>query len=281
MSNVDVDTGTVRVERTFEAPAEAVFDAWTNPEVLRRWWKANPAARMPTPRSTCASAAATASRCTTRRRRGPLVVHGTYREISRPDRLVYSWTWEGTGPYAGHESEVAVTFQEDAPGRTTVVIEHAGLLDDDLARQPRQRLDGVLESFAGSGIPARADRISTDQPTQQEEPPWRSTCWLTPAETWQRPTRSARPRWPPGAPSSAASATSLVDAGNPFGPSTTVGSGSGTALTGYSIITAGSLDEAAEKAKAAPVVGNGGGVAVYETLEVDVTSPAGGRLRSP
>lgn len=37
MSNVDVDTGTVRVERTFEASAEAVFDAWTNPEVLRRW----------------------------------------------------------------------------------------------------------------------------------------------------------------------------------------------------------------------------------------------------
>jgi hypothetical protein len=60
----------------------------------------------------------------------------------------------------------------------------------------------------------------------------------------------------------------LVDAGNPFGPSTTVGNGGGTALTGYSVITAGSLDEAAEKAKAAPVVGNGGGVEVYETIEV-------------
>ncbi|HKG01983.1 MAG TPA: YciI family protein [Conexibacter sp.] len=60
----------------------------------------------------------------------------------------------------------------------------------------------------------------------------------------------------------------LVDAGNPFGPSTAVGNGSGNALTGYSIITAGSLDEAAEKAKGAPVVANGGGVEVYETLEV-------------
>ncbi len=61
---------------------------------------------------------------------------------------------------------------------------------------------------------------------------------------------------------------SLVDAGNPFGPSTTVGTGDGAALTGYTIISAGSLDEAAEKAKEAPVVGNGGGVEVYETLEV-------------
>lgn len=61
---------------------------------------------------------------------------------------------------------------------------------------------------------------------------------------------------------------SLVDAGNPFGPSSTVGNGAGAALTGYSIITADSLGEATEKAKGAPVVANGGGVEVYETLEI-------------
>jgi hypothetical protein len=61
---------------------------------------------------------------------------------------------------------------------------------------------------------------------------------------------------------------SLVDAGNPFGPSTSVGNGAPAGLTGYSVITAASLDEATEKAKGAPVVANGGGVEVYETIEV-------------
>ena len=28
----------VRIERTFAAPAEDVFDAWTSPEVMRRWF---------------------------------------------------------------------------------------------------------------------------------------------------------------------------------------------------------------------------------------------------
>ncbi|MBV9797829.1 MAG: SRPBCC domain-containing protein, partial [Solirubrobacterales bacterium] len=28
----------VRIERTFHAPAEDVFDAWTSPEVMRRWF---------------------------------------------------------------------------------------------------------------------------------------------------------------------------------------------------------------------------------------------------
>lgn len=63
---------------------------------------------------------------------------------------------------------------------------------------------------------------------------------------------------------------SLVDAGNPFGPSASVGSGGGTALSGYTVINAGSLDEAAEKAKAAPVVANGGGVDVYEAIEISM-----------
>jgi hypothetical protein len=62
---------------------------------------------------------------------------------------------------------------------------------------------------------------------------------------------------------------SLVDAGNPFGPSASVGNGGAAGnLTGYSIVSAGSLEEATEKAKGAPVVANGGGVEVYETIEV-------------
>ena len=35
-----IDDKTVRIERTFQAPAEEVFDAWTSEEVIRRWWQA-------------------------------------------------------------------------------------------------------------------------------------------------------------------------------------------------------------------------------------------------
>jgi len=155
MSHIDVDTGTVRVERTFEAPVEAVFDAWTNPEVLKRWWKADPAHEV-----TIAALDVRAGGAYRLEMRVPdpdrddMVVYGTYREVSRPDRLVYSWAWEGTGPYANHESEVAVTFAEHEPGRTTVTIEHAGLLDEDSRANHARGWNGVLDSFARSGIPA-------------------------------------------------------------------------------------------------------------------------------
>jgi uncharacterized protein YndB with AHSA1/START domain len=78
--SIDVDTGAVRVERTYEAPAEAVFDAWTNPEVLRRWWRADPSHEV----TVVADVRPGGDyRLTMRRPDGePMVVHGTYREAT-------------------------------------------------------------------------------------------------------------------------------------------------------------------------------------------------------
>jgi hypothetical protein len=66
---------------------------------------------------------------------------------------------------------------------------------------------------------------------------------------------------------------SLVDGGNPFGPSTTISTDGAVAetgassLTGYSIISAEDLASATEKAKGCPVLANGGSLEVYETFQ--------------
>lgn len=60
----------------------------------------------------------------------------------------------------------------------------------------------------------------------------------------------------------------LVDMGAPFGASQSAGNGTTTKATGYSVITAGSLDDAVKRAKACPIFENGGNVEVYEALEM-------------
>jgi len=67
----------------------------------------------------------------------------------------------------------------------------------------------------------------------------------------------------------------LVDVGNPFGASAAVesdGSSSngaaGSALTGYSIVEAASLEDAVAKSRGCPVFTGGGSVDVYEAIEV-------------
>jgi hypothetical protein len=68
----------------------------------------------------------------------------------------------------------------------------------------------------------------------------------------------------------------IVDAGNPFGPSASVNSNGGandaaeTGLTGYSILTADSLDAAAELVKGCPVFANGGKVDVFEAIPIEM-----------
>jgi hypothetical protein len=66
----------------------------------------------------------------------------------------------------------------------------------------------------------------------------------------------------------------LKDGGNPFTPAAkTIGSdgsvsdGGGSA-SGYSIVTADSLDEAVNKAKGCPVLQGGASITVYETFAV-------------
>jgi len=66
----------------------------------------------------------------------------------------------------------------------------------------------------------------------------------------------------------------LVDAGNPFGPATTVApggavsDGAASGLSGYSIISSGSLSDATATAKGCPILSQGGSVEVHEIFPV-------------
>jgi hypothetical protein len=67
--------------------------------------------------------------------------------------------------------------------------------------------------------------------------------------------------------------SAVVEPGNPVGPSTSVSAagadgGASSGLTGYSVISADSLEAAAELVKDCPIVAVGGKVDVYETIPV-------------
>lgn len=67
----------------------------------------------------------------------------------------------------------------------------------------------------------------------------------------------------------------VKDGGNPFGPEArgiaadgSVSGSVGTPHTGYTIVTADSLDDATILAKDSPVLQGGGGIEVYEIVDV-------------
>ena len=145
----------LRLRHRFAATPEQVFDAWTDPAVLRRWWAAAPAWDSPG----CDVDLRVGGRYVLRMRddrTGEVhVVAGVYREIDRPRRLVYTWAWREADGTAGPESLVTVEFHPDGDG-TTVVLEHAGLPSSESADRHATGWTGTLHNLARRVFPAGA-----------------------------------------------------------------------------------------------------------------------------
>ena len=143
MTDAVTEQGTeLRLERTFDAPRAAVFEAWTDPEVLRRWWAAGP--DWDTPAAEVDARVGGRYRLSMRNPETGAVhtVAGEYTEVRAPERLAYTWTWEDgdeDSPSAG--SLVTVDFVEDG-SRTTVVLTHSGLRSAESADQHRHGWTG-------------------------------------------------------------------------------------------------------------------------------------------
>jgi uncharacterized protein YndB with AHSA1/START domain len=109
---------TLQLERTFPAPAAEVYEAWTDPDVLRRWFAAGP--DWDTPVAEADVRVGGRYRVTMRNpgTGDEHTVAGVYEEVVPGERLVYTWAWEdGAEP----ESTVTVEFR-DAGDSSTVVL---------------------------------------------------------------------------------------------------------------------------------------------------------------
>ncbi len=137
----------LRIERTFEAPREEVFDAWTNPEVLRRWWAAGPDWDTPSAEVDLREGGRYRLSMRNPESNETHAVGGEYREVRRPERLVYTWAWEGESP---EPSETVVTVEfTGREGATDVVLLHEGFSSAESRAAHEHGWNAVLENLQG------------------------------------------------------------------------------------------------------------------------------------
>jgi uncharacterized protein YndB with AHSA1/START domain len=132
-------THVLRIERTYAASAEEVFDAWTSPEVLRRWFHAFE--DWVTPEAEVDLSVGGRVRVVMR---GPDGVErgmgGHYRVIDRPHRLVMTWTFDD---FPANEQLIELTFSE-SDGSTTVLMVNSGIETDERLASQEMGWDGCL-----------------------------------------------------------------------------------------------------------------------------------------
>jgi uncharacterized protein YndB with AHSA1/START domain len=110
----------LEVRRNIAAPPAAVYDAWTKPEILTRWF--SPSTDHSVIVHQAESRVGGRYRIEMRHTSGKShIAIGEYRELERPDRLSFTWQWEGS-PMA--ETLVTVEFRDNARGGTELVLVH-------------------------------------------------------------------------------------------------------------------------------------------------------------
>ena len=140
------DPDALRLERTFNAPPQAVFDVWTSAEMLRRWWPAGP--DWETPVAEIDVRVGGRLRLVMRSPDGEeFGGTGEYLEINPPERLVFTWTWDGHEQHQGRHL-VEVEFEERDNGMTTVVLTNRGVGDEEAKRSHREGWEASFDNLA-------------------------------------------------------------------------------------------------------------------------------------
>jgi uncharacterized protein YndB with AHSA1/START domain len=133
------DDFTVTVRREIAASPEDLFDAWLDPESLGTWMR--PGGIRETRAETDPREGGT-FRILMVRDDDSILHSGTYREIDRPRRLVFTWSSPAT---EFRDSVVTVTFEPSAVANATVVeIHQVGLPDDAAATGHHQGWSDAL-----------------------------------------------------------------------------------------------------------------------------------------
>jgi uncharacterized protein YndB with AHSA1/START domain len=119
-------TETLRIERTFQAPVQAVFDAWTNEDVLRRWFHVEP--HWETAEASVDVRVGGAVRLAMRdpEKDAVYAASGEYTEVDPPTRLAFTWNWDD----GARDTLIEVDFEARGEDTTHVRFTHSGLPDE-------------------------------------------------------------------------------------------------------------------------------------------------------
>jgi uncharacterized protein YndB with AHSA1/START domain len=133
----------LHIERTFEAPIEKVFDAWTDADVLRRWLHVG--SDWETPLAEVELLVGGRIRIVMRDPEdgAQYGARGEYLLIERPHRLVFTWTFD---QHPDNPQLIELEFSE-REGVTSVVMTNSGIGSDERWTSQQRGWQGCYDNL--------------------------------------------------------------------------------------------------------------------------------------
>jgi uncharacterized protein YndB with AHSA1/START domain len=111
----------LKLTRTFRVPRTRVFQAWTDPNELKKWWQLGHGWKLTVAEVDLRVGGKYRIGLSSTKDSSRHHVTGTFQEVSPPERLVYTWNVED--PKSNDESVVTVEFL-DRGSSTDVILKH-------------------------------------------------------------------------------------------------------------------------------------------------------------
>jgi len=146
-TSIDVDAREreLVVTRIIDAPRHLVFQAWTEPDRVMRWWGPK---GFVTIHCDMDIRPGGAFRVCMRSPEGTEYwKRGIYREVVAPERLVFTFAWEDAEGKPGHQTLVTVTLVERG-GRTELTLHQAVFETVETCDDHRRGWTSSLQRFA-------------------------------------------------------------------------------------------------------------------------------------
>jgi uncharacterized protein YndB with AHSA1/START domain len=135
----------LKITRTLRASRQRVFRAWTEPELMMRWF---------------VEGDADMTRCDIDLREGGTyrleglvgdkrwTIWGSYLEVRPPERLVYTWTWKHDAGLGESEGDTLVTVEfRDRGSATELVLTHERFASIQARDEHTQGWNSCLDRF--------------------------------------------------------------------------------------------------------------------------------------
>jgi uncharacterized protein YndB with AHSA1/START domain len=142
---MEAPTEKLKITRTLRASRQRVFRAWTEPELMMRWF---------------VEGDADMTRCDIDLREGGTyrleglvgdkrwTIWGSYLEVRPPERLVYTWTWKHDAGLGESEGDTLVTVEfRDRGSDTELVLTHERFASVQARNEHTQGWNGCLDRF--------------------------------------------------------------------------------------------------------------------------------------
>jgi len=144
----------LRLSRTIKASRQRVFEAWTKPDLIAKWFRPTEEIRVVIARADPKQGGEYRIGFQSPDSDQVNIVSGTYVEFDPPNRFVMTWAWQAPNDsfeesYLGQVSKVTIELSETTDGRTELTLTHEGLPTTDICEHHAWGWNGALDFLVG------------------------------------------------------------------------------------------------------------------------------------